>query len=410
MFDGDRPRNLLVISIDTLRRDALARYGGGPGSETLDRLLAEGVALDQHTQCSDWTFPSTTCTQAGRYLETLGVVPTIAEANAPLPDLPAGLAGVLHDQGFATLMASASVYLTSARNNAQGFDRDVQPDDRHVLGVWSAGRDMLRDALASGADRWMLQLHVVEPHEPYTPPQSYLSGLDDLPPDPWGLGDGTSAYDVFDDWAQLSAEDQALLVALERVRYLGEVAFLDDQLDTVLSELDAEGWLDDTLVMLWSDHGESFFEHGHATHAWTLHAQENDGVAGFWAENLRPVAWGEPTTAVDLAPTALEALGVPIPDDFDGEVVGTADPHRPRFAVVSGRAGVQQAVVQDHEKLLYDWSGRVYLYDRSADPGELEDRAADRPERVRALYELLEPRTAQLGSLLPDAPRPPDGL
>src|SRR5688572_12655941 len=67
-FADGPPRNLLVISIDTLRRTALGRYGGGP-TPTLDALLAGGVALDDHVQCANWTMASMTCTLSGRYNE-----------------------------------------------------------------------------------------------------------------------------------------------------------------------------------------------------------------------------------------------------------------------------------------------------------------------------------------------------
>lgn len=410
VFDGDPPRNLLVISIDTLRRDALGRYGG-PSTPTLDRLLGEGVALDQHLQCSNWTYPSTTCTQAGRYLDDLGVVPELSGSRRPLPPMPT-LAGALRDQGFTTLLSTGSVYLSNERNNAQGYDEAELSGVRTAFGIWTQGRDMLERALAGGdVDRWLLHLHVVEPHEPYDPPPAYLGALDDLPPDPWDLGNHETVYDTLGTWADLDPEDQALMVSLQRARYAGEVAWLDHQLSEALAEADALGWLDDTLVMLWTDHGESFFEHGHATHAWTLHAQENDAVAGFWAKRLAPTGWDGPTTSIDLAPTALTALGLPVPEVFDGEVVGTADPHRARFSLVSGRAGVQQAVVKDGQKLLYDWSsGRLELYDRGADPRESNDLAARHPDRVRELYDVLKPRTEALTPLVSTAPSAPPGL
>ncbi|MCB9697082.1 MAG: sulfatase-like hydrolase/transferase [Alphaproteobacteria bacterium] len=410
VFEGDPPRNLLVISIDTLRRDALGRYGG-PSTPTLDRLLGEGVALDQHVQCSNWTFPSTTCTQAGRYLDDLGVVPSIAGSRDPLPTLPS-MARALRDQGFTTLLSTASVYVSSERNNAQGYDEDQLTGIRYARGIWEQGRDMLQAAMDRGeVDRWLLHLHVVEPHEAYAPPESYLAALDELPPDPWDLGNHDTVYDMLATWPDLDPEQQALMVSLQRARYAGEVQYLDDQLTEALAEADALGWLDDTLVMLWTDHGEAFFEHGHPTHAWTLHAQEGDAIAGFWAKGLEPVGWDGPTTAIDLAPTAMTALGLPVPDGFDGEVVGTADPQRARFTLVNGRAGVQQAVLQGPDKLLYDWStGRLELYDRAADPRELNDLAARRPDRVRALYDLLTPRVDRLRPLVSATPVAPTGL
>ena len=64
-FDGPAPTNLVIISLDTTRRDYVGRYGKNGNTPNLDRILAEGVALDQHRSCSSWTAPSMTCVTTG---------------------------------------------------------------------------------------------------------------------------------------------------------------------------------------------------------------------------------------------------------------------------------------------------------------------------------------------------------
>lgn len=71
-FLGAPPRHLLMISIDTLRRDQLTRYGGHGNMPFLDGLLDEGVALDDHVACSNWTLHSTVCAMTGTYPELWG--------------------------------------------------------------------------------------------------------------------------------------------------------------------------------------------------------------------------------------------------------------------------------------------------------------------------------------------------
>ena len=64
-FGGKKPKNVLMISIDTLRRDRVGRYGKNGNTPFMDRLLGEGVALDNHRSCSDWTYPSILCALTG---------------------------------------------------------------------------------------------------------------------------------------------------------------------------------------------------------------------------------------------------------------------------------------------------------------------------------------------------------
>lgn len=408
VFDGEPPRNLLMISIDTLRKDALGRYGGS-GTPTLDALLAGGVALDDHLQCANWTYAATTCTLLGAYPEDLRVWPQLRAVPVPLPGGLPFLAGLLGEQGFHPILVTTNTWLSPMVNNVQGYAELSLPEDQDALDAWAAGARLVEDALARGEDRWFLHVHLKEPHQPYAPPESYLADLAGLEPAPWDLTDFELVYDVLDDWPDLSPEEQALLEAHLRVRYAGEVRWLDDQLAALLADLDARGWREDTLLVVWTDHGESFWEHGHGTHAWTLHAEENDGIALFHAPNLAPVAWTGPTSAIDLVPTLLAVWDLPVPDSVEGLVLGSAAPGRARFAATDARSGVEQHVVKDGWKLRYHWSGKAQLYDRGADAGELDDRWAAGDPVAQQLWETLGPRTEAIRPLASEAPVTPPG-
>ncbi|MFT5459921.1 MAG: arylsulfatase [Myxococcota bacterium] len=256
---------------------------------------------------------------------------------------------------------------------------------------------------------WLMHVHVTEPHAAYDPPEEYLDGLDGLDPIPWDLTESEFHYDATGEWSGLTPDEQANLMAHLKVRYQAEIRYLDDQLGLAFADLEARGLLEDTLVVVYNDHGESFFEHGYQSHAHTLHAQENNGLLVFWSANLEPGVWSGPTHSTDLAATLLDLHGVTIPAEVDGVPLGTADADRARFQYSVARQGVLQSVIQGPHKLHYDWDdGRLELYDRVVDPDEAADLAATEAETVARLWALLRPEVEALDPLLVQAPVWPD--
>ncbi|MEQ1508447.1 MAG: sulfatase-like hydrolase/transferase, partial [Myxococcota bacterium] len=419
-FHGERPRNVLMISIDTTRRDHVGSYSADGVMYTpfLEQLMTEGVRLDAHQQCSDWTFASTSCTMGGRYAEENGFIPVlIGSEQLPLPDGQRTIATRLRDLGFATILISSNGWLSAEWNNVQGYDQAPFGGGGSATILMGNGLDLLNATVGSpltvpdgGTQQpWLLHVHFVEPHPPYIPPDYYNGEEVTLPPlDPkYDLDTQPGQYDATDDWPTMSPEEQDLLERHLRARYHGELRYLDDQIRGMWDTLEAGGWLDDTLVVVWTDHGEQFWERGHQSHAWNLGAEENDGVAFFWGKNLIPYRWTEPTSAVDLLPTVLEAVGEPI-DPLDpvlsGYVVGTAPEGRPRFSHSVARAGVSQAVTLDDWKLVFNFNGTLHLYDRKADPYELVDLYSPTHPQVAPLWALLRIRVERMHQLLPTRP------
>src|SRR5262245_59415252 len=82
-FYGWVPHNLLMISMDTFRKDHLDRYGNVGTTPFLSSLADQGVSLDDHVQCSNWTYASTSCTLAGRFNEEAGLTPQLVAGLDP---------------------------------------------------------------------------------------------------------------------------------------------------------------------------------------------------------------------------------------------------------------------------------------------------------------------------------------
>lgn len=400
-FYGAVPKNLLIVSVDTFRRDLMARYGGEGFAPVLDRMAEEGVALDAHRSCSNWTFPSVLCANYGATNLDVGYSPDLRDPdNAWAPEDVPTLANRLSDAGWRTMLVTSNGWFSADRNTDLGFDTSERPDDRRTQSVFGTGMERLGEATALGADRWYLHLHVKEAHPAYNPPEEYLAGLEGLAPIEYDLTDFDEHYDAGAVWPALTDEERELLLAHLRVRYHGEVRWMSDQLEVAFEEMDAAGFLDDTLVVFWTDHGEQFWEHGEQTHAYGLNAEENDGVAFFWAKNIVPGAWDGTTSLIDIAPTVLSLLDVPTDPTVTGFPVGEAPDDRVLDFVTVGRLGPVQSVVGGGWKLVYRWTtGERWLYDVVNDPAETTDLYDPEHPQAIALGETLWPRVEAMRPL-----------
>ena len=393
-FVGDPPRNVLMISIDTWRRDHFDPHGDGTVYAPFLASLAEtGVTLTRHTTCSNWTYPGTTCTLLGMYNVDNGFLPKMAvDYRDPVPDGTPFLATHLRDAGYHNLLVSGNTWLGEAYNNAQGYHDADAPNVQNTTLLFDEGIRRLEAAVNPEVDPWFLHVHLMEPHVSYNPPEGYLTALDDLEPLPWDVSVHEVHYDATRTWPELEPDQQALLESHLRIRYAAEIRYLDDQLASIFTDLDARGLLDDTLVVFWSDHGESFWEHGHQTHAWTLHRPENDGIAFFWSKNIETLSWPGPTSSIDIAPTILSILDLDIPAEMTGWPVGEAPADRYRYGYSISRSVPMQSIQTTGWKLIYLWDGTVELYNLHADPDEADDLYNPEHPMAQHLWQALRPR------------------
>lgn len=404
-FLGRPPKNIVMISMDTFRKDRLGRYGGSTVAPFLSAMADAGVVADRHFQCSNWTFASTSCTLAGRHNEEAGMVPNLSDSLAvPWPAGTPFLATYLREAGFYSILVSSNGWLAPEWNNTDGYDEATLAGTGLAWGVYEQARERLDEAMDEGrADRWLLHVHFVEPHAAYDPPDEYITEEADLPPVPWDLADRDQHYEARDEWPAMSPEDQELLAEHLRIRYDGELSYLDDQVFRIFVDLQRDGLLDDALLVFWTDHGEQFWEHGNQTHAYALTGEEADGLLFFWSPNIVTAAWSEPTSAIDLVPTLLDVYGVPIPPEVTGVPLGQATPDRPVFAATVARLGAAQSVQKNGWKLSFSYFGDLNLYDRNTDPLEttdLYDPAAPSAEALE-LWADLEPQIEKMEPLVP---------
>lgn len=285
-----KPLNVVLVSVDTLRADALACYGNGAAATpAIDALAASGVLFERALAHTPLTLPSHTNILTG----TLPVVHGVHDnLGFRVPGGAVTLAEHLRSRGLRTAAFVGAYPLDSSFGLDQGFDLyddffGSKNRSSGLLFVERPGADTVARAMdwigRQREDGWFVFLHLYDPHQPYAPPEPFAGRF---AADPYG----------------------------------GEVAYVDNCLAALFRALTDQGRAASTLVVLTADHGEAFGEHGESTHGYfaynsTLHVPlivSGPGVA-------RPgTKLGDPVSHVDIFPTVCALLGVPPPAGLQG--------------------------------------------------------------------------------------------
>ena len=393
------PKNLFVLSIDTLRRNELGVFGGAGDTPTLDALLASGHHYRDMRSCSNWTYPAMACAVLGVDIVDIGFLPGTSDpTTTSLPEDATTVPERLEEAGFRTALVSGN----SIVGRSLGFGRGHVEVEVEESG---SGEDLVDMALEvldgwqaeESEAPWALHLHLMDPHLPYEPPESYMVGLEALDEMPWDLTSRPGIEGLVDARESGTVSDETWLLANELILggYHAELAYLDDQIARLLEELEARDAVDDTLFVLFSDHGESFGENKVWLHHMSLYDAETEAIGALVHPRSIPAAEDDTLQSIQLlGPAALDILGVESQAAEEG----------PRFADAAMPEGFLTSVEQDGLRLIYkSWTGELDLYDRDADPEEAWNLYAPGDARVRELWEVLEPRIDKLEVIEPGA-------
>jgi len=370
------PRDLILVTIDTLRADRVSSAGGPPGLTTaLDGVGRTGALFLDATAHAPLTLPSHASILTGRYPPHHGVHDNAGFAvEAGIPTL----ATLLHGAGYHTAAFVSSYVLRGSTGLARGFDTY---DDRfegagrsHVTfsSLERHGPEVGRLAaewLVRAKRPFLLWVHFYDPHAPYDPPPAFAARFPGRP-------------------------------------YDGEIAAADFGLATLLAAVPSDRRRD-TVIIVTGDHGESLGEHGEEEHGVllydaTLHVPLVIGGGG-----IPPgVVVRDQVRHVDLLPTALELVGVASPAGVDGESLVPLI-MRNRDAASAGRpTGAPRLSYAESRfgELHFGWSPirslrdgawkyidapAPELYDLAKDVGERDNRRAQRPDTAAALSRAL---------------------
>jgi arylsulfatase A-like enzyme len=396
--------NVLLIGIDTLRADRLGAYGAEPSpSPTLDELARRGTLFERAFSQSNYTLPGFASIFTGLYPSH-----HLAVFQRRLPAGALSLPGLFGGDGYYTIGFHNNGYMSPSFGWSADFDAynsigGMRAADR--IADWIDGHRGLP---------WLLFVHTYDTHSPYASvPAEYHR---DLPAgdydDVWRLKGRTPGRVIGEHGSNpFGAADYEFMLEL----YDAEIRFVDDQLAHLVERLGGWSLLDDTLVVVVSDHGEEFGEHGgiehHGTH---LHREQLHVpliVAGPGVAAGHRIARAVET--IDLLPSLAEHLGLTAP--------GLAEIDGRSFASAWGKNGGDWAGDGERDLAISElptkgrWALRAgrwalhsgpdgsQLFDTEADPHELVDLAAERPELVDRLHRLFEETVGAR-----DAPPPPD--
>ncbi|MGH9419712.1 MAG: sulfatase-like hydrolase/transferase, partial [Thermoanaerobaculia bacterium] len=367
VFSCTRARhpNVLIITIDTTRADRLGCYGFSLAhTAAIDQIASEGVRFSDAIGSAPITMPAHSSIFTGLYPTAHGVRDNGAYA---LGSDAMTLAERLRDAGYTTHAFVSALVLNRRYGLNQGFetyDDDLwAEDDPKLFMIRERQAPKTADRFLTWFNGWnqdrkkpfFTWIHFFDPHQPY----------------------------------KASPADRAVSVS----PYDAEIMGVDRQIGRIVETLRNRGVLDDTLLIVTADHGESLGEHGEQTHAiFVYDATVHVPLIMRFPKMLTPSTYTAPVRSVDITPTVLNVLGLPPNKAADGQSLldalqGKKNP--PQLAQYSesllSEVGFGMAplfaVRDDGYKFIR--APRPELYDLRADPHELNNLYSTQP-RVAA--------------------------
>ena len=369
-------QNVLLVTIDTLRGDALGAYGGRAVTPNLDRLASEGLRFTFAHAHAVMTLPSHATILTGRYPFEHGVRDN---AGFRLGDNARTLAEAARARGLATGAFVGAFPLDRQFGLAQGFDeyddlggRAVAPSD---FAFSERPAPEVVDRAVAWINRqqkpWLAWVHVFDPHSPYAPPEPFKGEYGDN-------------------------------------QYAGEVAFTDQALGRLLDT--ARNGTRPTTIIVTADHGEGLGDHGESTHGLfayesTLHVPLIVAQVGPFTTPGRGKRIEAPVRHVDILPTIAGLLALDVAPDLPGRSLLTAEAERePRASYFEAMTAMLKRGWAPLTGVLLGRQKYIdlpinELYDLDADPREARNLVATAPQEVRAMTARLK----QFGAAMPGA-------
>jgi arylsulfatase A-like enzyme/Flp pilus assembly protein TadD len=390
------PPNVILITLDTVRADRMGFLGSKRGlTPNLDTLARQSVVFTRAYSQVPLTAPSHATILTGTYPQfnqgTDFQIPLAQE----LPYAPE----ILRTYGYHTAAFVGAIILDPTARFAPGFDRGFDTYDAGFR-AWHSGEDRYHTTERRGGEvvahalAWLNQhprgpffiwIHLYDPHHPYDPPEPYKSKY------------ASSPYD-------------------------GEIAYTDSAVGKFLSQLRARGLYDNSVIAVMADHGEALGDHGEDTHGIflydeTIHVPLVIKLPGAASSGKNPAGKASakktsagrrienPVELVDVLPTILQAVKIPVPPEVQGEsllgmLMPKPAPAESAEAIAATSPGRPAYAETDYPHRAYGWSSLralrtgKYLYIK-APRQELYDQSAD----PKAEHDLSSASTAVTGTL-----------
>ncbi len=403
----ERP-SVVFVNVETFRADAPSCAGGAEGiTPALDRLAREGTRVEQCVTVAPWTSPSVASLFTGLYPPAHGVW---SYAESYLPESCDTLAERLRRAGVTTAAFSTNELISPNRNFAQGFESFLLAPYANARQVVATFEDWLED---NKELQFFAFLHLFEPHHPLNAPGADRERY--VPEDLRGRDPDEALRRVCERLAAnraVTAEDED--VRLLKALYLGEVRYLDRQLERLRGALERAGLAERVLLVVTGDHGEEFCEHGLLGHGSHVFGESVLVPLVLWGPGCVPAGrtLRGPVENASLFATILELMGV----EYDAAPVrpalrleGTPAGGLAYTATAQGIRRIDLAAASPIEtraiyalrgarsSLIYSRPGidrerdpaECLLFDLEQDPAERQNARAAAPERLEELKQAL---------------------
>ena len=342
----DKKPNIIFLMLDTVRADHLSGYGyERETSPALDAFAKENLKAAFAMTAAPWTPASVASMFTGLYPSSHRMTPpndrdVALQGTSRLSHELYLLPEMLKDAGYRTAGVSPNPWITKQFGYAQGFDEFHFIARAPANKVTESGREIIEQLSRSGlAEPFFLYLHFLDPHAPYNPPSNYAGRFHGA------LARSPFTYD----------EEMLNLINL----YDAEIAFLDSELGKFFEYLKDKKLYDELMIVVVSDHGEQFMEHGDLRHGYKLFNEEvhipliiKTGRRGAQGRVIE-----ETVSTIDIVPTILDRLSMKRPENLPG--VSLLDE-----AALKTRRGVMSEIRKKYDmKSITDLPGNRLIMD-----------------------------------------------
>lgn len=426
---ADERPNVLLVGVESFRHDH-SRISGYHRDTTpnLDELASESARFTRMISASSWTMPAVMSLMTSLHPS----FHSVKDTSCALPDSVVTLASAFSNAGYQSAAFVSNPMLSSKFGYNSGFglyddfSMNFGPDAQSLLNASGSApaRSFIQGRYSSMITRmgrsWLtsrrdpeipffLYLFYFDPHYDYVPPEPYRSMFTDPQYNGSQEGRGITALAG----KNLYDADMKHIVAL----YDGELRYTDEFIGKLLDGLKDAGLFDNTVIVVFGDHGDEFWEHGSVAHGHTLF-DELVRVPFFirFPDKIRPGAVIDRQVAfVDIMPTLLDLAGIPIPSQCLGRsllplIRGEDVDEVPAIMETSVHKNDLIAVRTSNRKIILNHGTLSGMYFLEDDPGERSNLInTDRRKEFEDVEKYMKTYLSDLESSGKDAkPRKPD--
>ena len=411
----DAPKHVFLIVIDTLRADHLGCYGYKvPTSPIIDRLAQEGIvftnayATASNTLESTFSFFNATTALTNR-VHTLLPDHTAALSNTSLQKY-------LQQAGYNTLSVVSNPWLKWHQDYFQDSFTHYQFVGGRSWGILNTTNlvtqavfDFLENELDRNGKNFFY-IHYLDPHDPYRPPVEYnfFSGKPPQNPPPIYVISREAGvksklkqdpdYSGMPVPAPLSENDLNYYIS----KYDSEIRYVDFNIGRLIQTLESMKVLDDSLIIITSDHGEEFLEHGLLRHGFQLYDETiRVPLIFYWKNHLDAQVKDVIASGIDIAPTIMDLCGQDMPSSMLGSSLLRKKNDKPILFCTHFINQNQRGMRMGKWKLIENAAtGEIKVFDMGNDPGERQnlfnDSLKEREKLLKSYKQLLAKHAVKL--------------